>query len=153
MCSVKKNKEIIFFYILVSFVIFFFNDENFRVFHDQFFKFDLVNYDARVNLLFQNFNLNSASSVEFFVTIYDRLLLYIFYSFIDKTSHVLFVILWFKITLLILVTYFSFIKIIKINKIIIDNYFLTLVVIFYAFSPFALLYWHGNSFSLSLLLV
>lgn len=155
MSAEKKYKELIIFFIFFILVYFLtiFDSSNFRLFHDQFYKYDLFNKNENLNLIFQNDFLDQPSGISFFVTIFDRIYYFLAYKVTDKTSIILQVEIFTKIVSLILVSYLSFQKLSKLQGNQIKNIKLLLVSIFYTFSPFSILYWHGNNFSISLYLV
>jgi hypothetical protein len=155
MSAAKKYKELIIFFIFFTLVFFqtIFDSSNFKLFHDQFYKYDIINKNGNLNLIFQSDFLDQPSGIKFFVTIFDRLYYFLAYKLTDKTSIILQVENFTKIASLILISYLSFQKISKLQGNQIKNIKLLLISIFYTFSPFSILYWHGNNFSISLYLV
>ena len=141
MSAAKQYKELIIFLVFFTLVYFLtiFDSSNFKLFHDQFYKYDIINKNENLNLVFQSDFLDQPSGIKFFVTIFDRLYYFLAYKLTDKTSIILQVENFTKIASLILISYLSFEKISKLQGNQIKNIKLLLVSIFYTFSPFSIL--------------
>ena len=155
--NLKKNKFKLFFFLLIVLCacLYLVGDiYSFRIFKNQFFKFDLINDNPKIALNFQNYNLDLPSGPEFYVTFFDRIainLLFIFFNKIALTLNFLFIL---KVFILFLSNFYIFNKINNKNIKNKKNFnFILITSLFFSLSPFSILYWHGNNFSLNLYFV
>lgn len=142
--------------IFISFVltIVFLSGINFNQFlflHDEYLSTSLR--ESIISFSTNNpLSLGIPSATFIIVTFYDRLFYLLFYLF-DR--HILFAqaILYFlKLNILI---YFPFLGFLKLSKLLnkkAENLSLYFIALFYSFNTFTLIYWHGNAFSLTILL-
>jgi len=125
--------------------------ESFLFIHDEYLP--LSGLEVRNQFFVHNFiDFGSSTTISLLVTFFDRIYYSLAYTIGLNIQGSQFLLYFLKLLIILLLPYFGFLRLSRLSIIKPNEFIIFAVSLWYSFNTYTLIYWHGNGFSLTLLI-